>query len=181
MGQESTTLTGASGDSPRPGCPASFKTCSQSQPEVSVFKQLSSTCKACRQSCNHTLRNCTAVLHAILFIFAPNHLCLLLHAATCRLGYYTAQSPRYTGNTVLCSGSSMDKCLEPCLAGYDQLQNSSLCMQRCPDEAAGPAHLCPISRTCIRAAGVCPMLSDVPYVCPVPDQLLGKCLASASA
>ncbi|WIA31059.1 hypothetical protein OEZ86_001089 [Tetradesmus obliquus] len=95
--------------------------------------------------------------------------------ATCRLGWYTAQPPRYTGNTVLCSGSSMENCLEPCLAGYDQLQNSSLCMQRCPDEAVGPAQLCPVSRTCIRAAGVCPMLSEVPYICPVPDQFLGTC------
>lgn len=107
--------------------------------------------------------------------YTPNRLPLLLpHAATCRLGWYTAQPPRYTGNTVLCSGSSMENCLEPCLAGYDQLQNSSLCMQRCPDEAVGPAQLCPVSRTCIRAAGVCPMLSEVPYICPVPDQFLGE-------
>jgi hypothetical protein len=180
MGQGSTTLTGASGDSPRAGCLASSKTCSQFQAEVGVSKQLQNSCQACRQSCDVSLRSCTAVLRAVLGSLHLNQLCLHLHAATCRLGYYTAQSPRYTGNTVLCSGSK-EKCLEPCHAGYDQLQDSSLCMQRCPVEAAGPGHLCPISRTCIRAAGVCPMLSDVPYICPVPDQLLGKCLASQPA
>jgi hypothetical protein len=115
-------------------------------------------------------------LYCMMQQCAANHLSLLPpHAATCRLGWYTAQPPRYTGNTVLCSGSSKENCLEPCHAGYDQLQDSSLCMQRCPDEASGPAHLCPISRTCIRAAGVCSMHSnEIPYICPVPDQFLGE-------
>eukprot|EP00879_Flechtneria_rotunda_P013498 GHRR01014093.1.p1 GENE.GHRR01014093.1~~GHRR01014093.1.p1 ORF type:complete len:350 (+),score=100.89 GHRR01014093.1:875-1924(+) len=35
--------------------------------------------------------------------------------------------------------------------------------------------MCAISRTCIKAEGVCPMLADVPFYCPVPDQFLGSC------
>jgi hypothetical protein len=40
MVEDSTTLTGASEDFQRPGCPVSFKTCSQCQEEVGAFGQL---------------------------------------------------------------------------------------------------------------------------------------------
>lgn len=94
-------------------------------------------------------------------------------AGTCRLSWYTSPPPQF-GNTILCNGSSTDSCFQPCMAGYEQLHNSSLCLQKCPDKAAGPAHLCPISRTCIRSEGACPVLSDVPFFCTVPDQFMGE-------
>lgn len=93
-------------------------------------------------------------------------------AGTCRLSGYQAPPPTF-GNKVLCTGSD-EPCLQPCSSGYEMLQDSGICLQKCPDEAAGPAHLCPISRTCIRGESVCPMLADVPYTCSVPDQFMGE-------
>lgn len=54
------------------------------------------------------------------------------------------------------------------------LQGSGICLQKCPDEAAGPAHLCAVSRTCVRGDSLCPLLADVPYFCTSPDQYLGE-------
>eukprot|EP00878_Enallax_costatus_P027829 GHUV01029991.1.p1 GENE.GHUV01029991.1~~GHUV01029991.1.p1 ORF type:complete len:260 (+),score=20.61 GHUV01029991.1:82-861(+) len=93
---------------------------------------------------------------------------------TCKLAWYTATAPKF-GNNVLCNGSTANECVEPCMMGFQKLDNSSVCVQRCLAEAVGPSSPCPMSRTCVKHEAVCPLLTDVPYYCPLPDQFLGSC------
>jgi hypothetical protein len=95
-----------------------------------------------------------------------------LAAGTCKLDWYTTHRPG-SGNSLPCNESGTASCLEPCMEGFIKLHNSDLCIQSCPAEHVGPARLCPISRTCIRA-GVCPMQVDVPFFCTVPNQFMGE-------
>lgn len=92
----------------------------------------------------------------------------------CRLAWYTAPPPAFGDSSVRCSGGSGDACLQPCSSGFDRVAGTSVCVQRCPDAAAGPHHLCPISRTCVREDGICPMGADVPHLCTAQDAFLGE-------
>jgi hypothetical protein len=97
---------------------------------------------------------------------------VLVAAGTCRLSWYE-QAPPSFGNKVLCSGGD-STCLEPCSSGYELLQGTGLCLQKCPDKAAGPAQLCAPSRTCVRGDSTCPVLAEVPYLCTAPDEFIGE-------
>lgn len=95
-------------------------------------------------------------------------------AGACRLSWYSPAAPSFgSSSAVLCIGAG-DACLEPCASGYEKLQDAGICIQKCPDASAGPAQPCPASRTCVRGAGsLCPVLSDVPYLCTAPESFLG--------
>lgn len=85
---------------------------------------------------------------------------------------YVAAAPKF-GNNILCGQPAASDCVEPCIAGFQKLNSSSVCVQECPVEAVGPSSPCNMSRTCVKLEAVCPMLTDVPYYCPLPDQFLG--------
>lgn len=103
-------------------------------------------------------------------------------AGACRLSWYIPAAPSFgSSSAVLCTGAG-DTCLEPCASGYEKLQAAGICIQKCPDAAAGPAQPCPASRTCVRGTGsLCPVLSDVPYLCTAPESFLGKQACARSA
>lgn len=95
--------------------------------------------------------------------------------STCRLQWHSA-APAAFGTTALpqrCSASD-DSCLA-CASGFEHVQGTGICLQKCPHESVGPAHMCAVSRTCVRGDSVCPMVAtEILFLCTAANQLLGE-------